>query len=470
MGLALVESGGRVPAHFRVLPPLGQEDGPIDASDVAQRERQSVLTRECGQLRQQGRGPDLAGTDSRDQSQDVIPVCLDPLDVDGLADERCQVFRWRVAGEEIQLAILETAQARHKLETDEVAEGETHIADPAGIDIVGFDSEIAAVIEQTVEDVYGLARIRVHGDDVERPILVGGEAIEFGAWIGAIAGIEVADRLGVPSRRKILPIRGRGGSVAPQPCQRQLPLGIDEDCMRRGVAFFPDMPVVCPGELAHRQSGRNIRHSREAEIDAVRQNGGKKRKLVVGPPPGAQMCEDVGKSRSSVHLKQQVGNADRRQAAFHLRFQRLRDVRKHGLVWRDAETRAGQFDIVELTGFRQMGKVAQSVVQGLALLLQIGFHISIDSDRKRAFLAHQLERRRRNEEALEGLEALGSLHPDIAGIETALQFAEQAEFIGPTIDLAILQDERHPASRRKGYGSPVGYRSFPFAVQIGDHG
>mgnify|MGYP003381876788 CR=1 FL=1 len=102
LGLALVESGGRVPAHFRVLPPLGQEDGPIDASDVAQRERQSVLTRECGQLRQQGRRPDLAGTDSRDQSQDVIPVCLDPLDVDGLADKRCQVFRWRVAGEEIQ--------------------------------------------------------------------------------------------------------------------------------------------------------------------------------------------------------------------------------------------------------------------------------------------------------------------------------------------------------------------------------
>ena len=58
LGLALVEAGGGVPAHFGVLPPLGQEDGPIDAPDVAQRQRQSVLARECGQLRQQGRGPD----------------------------------------------------------------------------------------------------------------------------------------------------------------------------------------------------------------------------------------------------------------------------------------------------------------------------------------------------------------------------------------------------------------------------
>jgi len=78
-------------------------------------------------------------------------------------------------------------------------------------------------------------------------------------------------------------------------------------------------------------------------------------------------------------------DADSRQAAFHLRFQRLRDVREHGLVRRDAEARAGQFNIVELTGFRQMGKVAQPIVQGLALLLQIDFYIGIDCDRKRAF-------------------------------------------------------------------------------------
>ncbi|GAA5666946.1 hypothetical protein Brsp07_05469 [Brucella sp. NBRC 14130] len=182
------------------------------------------------------------------------------------------------------------------------------------------------------------------------------------------------------------------------------------------------------------------------------------------------MGERIRKSRSGVHLKQQVGDPDRRQAVFHLRFQRLRDVREHGLVRRDAETRAGQFDIVELTGFRQTGKLAQPVVQSLTLLLQISFYIGIDGDRKRTFLAHQLECRRRNEEALEGLEALGSLHPDIAGIEAAFQFAEQAEFIGPAIDLAILEDERHPAFRRKGDWSLVRDRAFARAVQIGDHG
>jgi hypothetical protein len=65
-----------------------------------------------------------------------------------------------------------------------MAKGETHVADPAGIDIVGFDGEIAAMIEQSVEDIDGLARIGIHGDDVESAILVRGEAIEFGAGVG----------------------------------------------------------------------------------------------------------------------------------------------------------------------------------------------------------------------------------------------------------------------------------------------
>lgn len=93
------------------------------------------------------------------------------------------------------------------METDKMAEGETHIADAAGIDIMGFDGEIAAMIEQTVENVDGLACIGVHSDDVERPILVGGEAIKLCAGVRAVAGVEVADRLGVPTRRKILPVR-----------------------------------------------------------------------------------------------------------------------------------------------------------------------------------------------------------------------------------------------------------------------
>ena len=65
-------------------------------------------------------------------------------------------------------AILEATQPGHELEPDKMAESETHVADPAGVDIMGFDGEIAAMIEQTVENVDGLARIGVHGDDVER--------------------------------------------------------------------------------------------------------------------------------------------------------------------------------------------------------------------------------------------------------------------------------------------------------------
>jgi hypothetical protein len=75
--------------------------GQLHASDIAKRERQSVLTRKGGQLRQQGRRPDLAGTDGGDEAEDIIPVCLDSLDIDGVADEGRKILGRRVTREEI---------------------------------------------------------------------------------------------------------------------------------------------------------------------------------------------------------------------------------------------------------------------------------------------------------------------------------------------------------------------------------
>ena len=97
-----------------------------------------------------------------------------------------------------------------------------------------------------------------------------------------------------------------------------MPLGVDENGVRGRVTFLANMPVVRPGELAHRNAGGNVRHSRETEIDAVRQDGGEERKLVVGRPTAAQMGKGVRKFRSGVNLEQKVSDADRRQTAFHL--------------------------------------------------------------------------------------------------------------------------------------------------------
>lgn len=65
-----------------------------------------------------------ARADRCDEAQNVIPVCLDTLDVDGLANERCKVFGRRVTREEITPAILEASQPGHELEADEMAKGE----------------------------------------------------------------------------------------------------------------------------------------------------------------------------------------------------------------------------------------------------------------------------------------------------------------------------------------------------------
>ncbi len=61
-----------------------------------------------------------------------------------------------------------------------MAKGKTHVADTAGIDIVGLDDKLTAMIEQAVENIDCLAGIGVHGDNVESAILVGREPIEFG--------------------------------------------------------------------------------------------------------------------------------------------------------------------------------------------------------------------------------------------------------------------------------------------------
>jgi hypothetical protein len=90
-------------------------------------------------------------------------------------------------------------------------------------------------------------------------------------------------------------------------------------------------------------------------------------------------------------------------------------------VRRDAETRAGQFYIVELAGCGQTREVS-SVHRSSSwrCWLQIRLDIGINGDWKRSFLTHQLECRRGNEKAFERLEAFGSFHPDIARIEPAL--------------------------------------------------
>lgn len=141
---------------------------------------------------------------------------------------------------------------------------------------------------------------------MERAILVGGEAIKFGAGVGAIAGVEVTGRLGMPSAENTARPRTRWFRL--QSRRRQLPLGIDENGMRAVPSPPPGYASRAPKRAARICQPGNIRHSGETEIDAVRQNGGKQGKLVVSDAPGAKMGRTHPKIRSGVHLNQQVGD------------------------------------------------------------------------------------------------------------------------------------------------------------------
>lgn len=107
LGLALVETSGGVSAHFRVLPPSRHENRAVDTTEIPQSQSKSALARECGQFGQQCRRSDLAGTDRRDKTENIIPVCFDPLNVDRFANERRQILRRCVTGKQVKFAILE---------------------------------------------------------------------------------------------------------------------------------------------------------------------------------------------------------------------------------------------------------------------------------------------------------------------------------------------------------------------------
>lgn len=113
-------------------------------------------------------GRTLAGTDRGNETQDVIPVRLDrsTLTDSPMSEAR---FSGGVSPGRDGAVILKAAQPGHELETDKMTKSETHVADPAGVDANGFRwRDRAAMIQQTVENVDGLARIGVHGDDGTR--------------------------------------------------------------------------------------------------------------------------------------------------------------------------------------------------------------------------------------------------------------------------------------------------------------
>lgn len=112
---------------------------------------------------------------------------------------------------------------------------------------------------------------------------------------------------------------------------------VDQSRQRLDIGGFADVPVMQMRELA--QGGRlaGIRHARQAEIDAVRQNHGEKRIAIIGRSTGASMREAFGKAGPAIDLQQQISDLHAGQAIVDHAPHVLRIGRGYCLERRDDE-------------------------------------------------------------------------------------------------------------------------------------
>ena len=112
---------------------------------------------------------------------------------------------------------------------------------------------------------------------------------------------------------------------------------VDQSRQRCAIGALADVPVMQMCELA--QGGRlaGIRHARQAEIDAVRQDHGEKRVTIIGRSTGAAMREAFGKAGPAIDLQQQIGDLHARQAVVDHAPHVLCTGRGYGLERRDDE-------------------------------------------------------------------------------------------------------------------------------------
>ena len=144
---------------------------------------------------------EVASRSSSSQWAVMCSVSMTPPTI-GLQARRRLLLR-----QQVELALLEVANARREAETEQVAEAEHVIGDTARVGVVLLDRQSGVVIEQAVEDVRRLAGGRRDHLRVERPELVGDVRVERDAWLVAVPGVHIGNGSAGTTGAEVLPVR-----------------------------------------------------------------------------------------------------------------------------------------------------------------------------------------------------------------------------------------------------------------------
>ena len=157
MGLTLVKPDLRASLHVRVEDPLYDKERPLDAANLAQRNRQIVLTRIGSKLTQELARPDLACCHGGGTTKKVRSIRDDQFLADFTTHQLAQVFGCPGGVEHVQSLRRQVADAQDEAVAEHGAGPEQMIGEPGCVGILLTDLTADFIHQQTVKDIRRLA-------------------------------------------------------------------------------------------------------------------------------------------------------------------------------------------------------------------------------------------------------------------------------------------------------------------------
>src|ERR1017187_5700809 len=162
----------------------------------------------AAELAQHEGSRDRALFDRSGQPQDIIPMATDKPDIDGSADQAAEGWILLRVTVDIKPFLRQIADTRGETEAQEVHEREHMVAETGCVGIVFRNPQIRFMVEQTVENISGIADRCIDDLRVEGRVLVGNVRIEKDAGFIAVSGVHSSGGLAPATGAEALPVRG----------------------------------------------------------------------------------------------------------------------------------------------------------------------------------------------------------------------------------------------------------------------
>lgn len=219
---------------------------------------------------------------------------------------------------------------------------------------------------------------------------------------------------------------------------------LDESDQRRTVGFFPDVPIMDPGELAQADTATGLGHSCQPEVNTIGENGSEKDVAVIGRSAIPLMGEAGREAGPGIDFKQQVGD-------FHAWYQAVGGVsrsfgfvRHVGAQWGNFQLAVRDGGVGQSASLRQAGHDIEVLFQGLSTAGDIRLEHRIDAERQRGRRFQCFKGRQRNQGGFKGLILAATLYLDIPGTKSLPQLPDCADFVGAAVDRALPDDKGPP--------------------------